>query len=128
MIKILLADDEASVLEIMARKVSGAGYEVITAVDGAQAWAKIESENPDVIVLDLTMPIMDGLEVLRRVRESDAGKKWRPVIIISALSEMQNLRKGFDLEADHYLTKPCRIEDVVKTIRLMVALIPMRNS
>ena len=126
-IKVLLADDEEGTLEIMAKRVSSAGYEAITALDGKKAWEKIESENPDVVVLDLTMPKMDGWEVLRRVREHDTGKKWRPVIIVSALSEMQNVRKGFDLEADHYLAKPCRIEDIIKAIRLMVSLIPMRN-
>ena len=127
-IKVLLADDEASILDIMAKKVGSVGYDVIAAKDGEEAWKKIVSESPDVIVLDLTMPKMDGWEVLRELRTNPPSKKWQPVIIVSALREMQNLQRGFDLEADHYLTKPCRIEDVIKAIRLMVALIPLRNA
>jgi len=126
-ITVLLADDETSVLEIMARQVAMAGYNVISAGDGQEALDKIKSGDPDVILLDLTMPKLDGLDVLKQVREADAGKKWRPVIIISGQGELQNMRKGFDCEADHYLTKPCRIEDIIKAIRQMAALIPMRN-
>ena len=126
-IKVLLADDEESILEIMAGKVRGAGYDVITAVDGEDAWAKIQSENPDIIVLDLTMPKMDGWEVLRQVRSNPTSKKWQPVIIVSALGDVDHVQKGLELQADHYLTKPCRIEDIIKAIRLMVSLIPLRN-
>ena len=126
-IKVLLADDEDTVAEIMAQKVAGAGYEVVIARDGEEALAKIKTENPDVILLDLTMPKMDGWQVLRQLRANPPSSKWQPVIIISGLDEMHNMQKGFDLEADHYLTKPCRMEDVIKAIRLMVSLIPVRN-
>ena len=126
-IKVLLADDEDSILQIMARKVALSGYAVVTARDGQEAWEKIKSESPDVIVLDLTMPKMDGWEVLRQLRSNPPSKKWQPVIIVSALNEMHNVQRGLDLEVDHYLTKPCRIEDIIKAIRLMVSLIPMRN-
>ncbi len=127
-IKILMADDEATVLEIMARKVASAGYEVVTASNGKQAWEKIQSENPDVVLLDLTMPVMDGFAVLSQLRTNPPSQKWIPVIIISALDEMHNMQKGFDLEADHYLVKPCHIEDVLKAIKLMISLIPLRDS
>ena len=126
-IKVLLADDEESIAQIMAQRVAGAGYDVVTACDGQDAWAKINSENPDVIVLDLIMPRMDGWEVLRRLRAEPPTPKWQPVIIVSALDEMSNVQKGFTMQADHYLTKPCRMEDVIKAIRLMVSLIPIRN-
>ncbi|MBI4309043.1 MAG: response regulator [Candidatus Omnitrophica bacterium] len=123
-IKVLLADDEGSVLQIMAQKTAGAGYGVVTACDGQEAWAKIKSENPDVIILDLIMPKMDGWEVLRRLRAQPPSPKWQPVIIVSALDELSDVQKGLTLQADHYLTKPCRMEDVIKAIRLMVSLIP----
>ncbi len=127
-IKVLMADDEEAILEIMAKKVAAQGYQVITARDGQEAWDKITTQTPDIILLDLTMPNMDGWEVLSRLRANPSGKKWQPVIIISALGEVDSVRKGFELEADHYLTKPCRIEDILKAIRLMVALIPQRNN
>ena len=127
-IKVLIADDEDAILEIMAKKVAMQGYAVVTARDGQEAWQKIVSEDPDVIILDITMPKMDGWSILHKLRSEPPTKKWQPVIIVSALGEVANIQKGLDLEADHYLTKPCRIEDVLKGIRLMVSLIPMRNT
>ena len=127
-VKILLADDEAVILEIMARKVASQGYEVITAKDGQEAWDRIVSDNPDIIILDLNMPNMDGWEVLTKLRQNPPTKKWQPVIIVSAQNELGDFKKGVDLEADHYLAKPCPIENVLKAIRLMVSLIPQRNN
>jgi DNA-binding response OmpR family regulator len=127
-IKILIADDEAVVLEIMARKIASQGYEVITAPDGQVAWNKIISELPDIIILDLDMPKMDGWAVLSRLRQNPPTKSWQPVIIVSAHNELESFKKGINLEADHYLTKPCPIEDIVKSIRLMLSLIPQRST
>ncbi len=126
-IKVLIADDEEAILGIMANKVAAQDYTVVTARDGQEAWDKIVSENPDVIILDIVMPKMDGWSVLHKLRSEPPSKKWQPVIIVSALGEMEHVQKGLDLEADHYLTKPCRIEDVLKGIRLMVSLIPVRD-
>lgn len=126
-IKILMADDEPAVLEIMAFKVNAAGYDVITASDGKTAWERIQSENPDLVILDLIMPYMDGFAVLSQLRNHPPSKKWIPVIIISTSDEIQHIQKSFDLQADHYLIKPCRMEDVLKAIKLMVSLIPLRN-
>ena len=126
-IKILIADDEDVVLEIMARKIASQDYEVITAKDGQEAWDKIVSDVPDIIILDLNMPKMSGWAVLSLLRQSPPTKRWQPVIIISAQNELESFQKGVNLEADHYLTKPCQIEDILKAIRLMLALIPQRN-
>ncbi len=126
-LKILIADDEPTILEIMAKKVAQSGFEVITAVDGEDAWEKIVSLNPDVILLDITMPRLDGWGVVRRLRSQPPSKKWQPIIIVSALSEMSHIQKGFDLEADHYLTKPCRMDDIIRGIKSMANLIPMRR-
>ena len=126
--KILIADDEPEVLDVMAKRIGREGYLVVTAGDGQEAWEKIQSENPDVILLDLTMPLMNGLEVLRNLREHPPTSKWQPVIIISALNELKDIEDGLSLDADHYLTKPCEIEDILKGIRLMLSLIPQRKS
>lgn len=126
-IKILIADDEEVVLEIMARKIASQGYEVVTAKDGQEAWDKIVSEVPDIIILDLNMPKMNGWAVLSLLRQNPPTKRWQPVIIVSAQNELESFQKGVNLEADHYLTKPCQIEDILKAIRLMLALIPQRN-
>ena len=126
--KVLMADDGKDVLEIMSKKIRMEGYEVITAGDGLQAWDLIVSESPDIILLDLTMPGMDGFAVLKKLREHPPSEKWQPVIIVSGLNELADMLKGFSLEADHYLTKPCRIDEILKAIRLMISLIPQRKS
>ena len=127
-IKVLLADDEKDVLEIMAKKIAKEGYTVVTAKDGQEAWEKIKSESPDVILLDLTMPKMDGFEVLKNLRENPPSDKWQPVIIVSARRELEDMQKGLSMEADHYITKPCNMTDIIKGIKLMISLIPQRKS
>src|SRR3989338_3688597 len=127
-VKVLIADDEKDILDVMKKKIEAAGYSVVAAKDGEEAWEKIRSESPDVIVLDLTMPKMDGLTVLKNLRENPPSAKWQPVIIVSARGELEDMKKGFALEADHYITKPCDMEAVLKGIRLMVSLIPQRKS
>jgi len=124
--KILIADDEAVVLEILAKRLVQAGYEVVSAHDGEEAWKKIQSDSPDVIVLDLTMPKKDGLEILKVLR-ANPSKKYQPVIIVSGRKELEDLQKGYELEADHYLVKPCNVEDILKAVKLMIALIPRRQ-
>ena len=126
-VKVLMADDEPEILNIMAKKVTLAGFSVITAGDGEEAWEKIQNESPDVIVLDLTMPKMDGFTVLKNLREKPPKNKWQPVIIVSARAELIDMQKGFSLEADHYISKPCSIDDILKGIRLMMSLIPQRK-
>ena len=127
-IKVLIADDEADVRTVMAKKVSQAGYEVTTAVDGQDAWDKIVAVSPDVILLDLMMPRMDGFTILKKLREGPPSKKWQPVIIVSGRGELADMQQGFALEADHYITKPCPIEDILRGIELMVNLIPQRKT
>ena len=128
LIKVLIADDEPAVLEIMAHKLSSSDFQVITAKDGLEAWEKIQSQAPDIVLLDLVMPGLDGFEVLSQLRKNPPSTKWIPVIIISANDEVKNMQRTFELQADHYLTKPCTIKDILKAIRLMISLIPLRNS
>lgn len=127
-LKVLMADDEPDVLGVMAKRIKSAGYQVITAVDGEEAWDKIVAEDPDIILLDLTMPKLEGFEVLKRLREKPPTKKWQPVIIVSGREELKDIQQGFSLEADHYLTKPCNMDDVLNAIRLMAKLIPQRKG
>lgn len=127
-IKVLIADDEADILEVMARKIQAAGFDVVTASDGEIAWAKIRAVAPDILVLDLTMPKLDGFEVLRKLRQSPPNNKWVPVIIVSALGDVKDLQRGMELQADHYLVKPCPVEEILKGIRLMLALAPHRRA
>lgn len=126
--KILIADDEPDILEFMGKAVIRAGYQVVTARDGDEAWAKIQSENPDVILLDINMPQKNGFEVLELLRTNPPSDKWQPVIIVSARNELEDMQKGLSMDADHYITKPCQLEDVVQAIKLMISLIPNHKS
>ncbi len=122
-IKILMADDEIETLDVMARSVEREGYAVVRASNGQEAWDKIKKEDPDIILLDLIMPDMHGLTILRKLRENPLPLKWQPVVIISALGELEDVKKGFSLEADHYISKPCDMSTVLKAIRMMHELI-----
>jgi len=127
-LKILMADDEIEILKIMAKKIAQEGFDVVTALDGQEAWEKIQTETPDVILLDLNMPKMNGFEVLKALRDYPSSDKWQPVIIISTRGELEDIQKGLSLEAEHYLVKPCSIDNILKAIQLVIKLIPHHKS
>lgn len=123
--KILVVDDEHDAADAIKNRLIREGYEAVTAYDGQEALEKIKDENPDIILLDLMMPKLNGFEVLKELREKFKDK-WRPVIIVSAQDEIASLEKCYGMEADHYLTKPCDIEYILRGIRIMISLIPAR--
>ena len=127
-IKVLLADDEKDIVDLVKVSLVKEDYEVITAEDGQEALDKIRSEDPDIILLDLTMPKKGGFDVLKEVRENPTTNKWQPIIIISASGELDDIQKGYSLEADHYITKPCTAVDIIKSIKLMINLMPQRKT
>jgi two-component system KDP operon response regulator KdpE len=112
--KILVADDELSILRTLTRNLSRHGYEVITAADGEEALAQIEENLPDLIILDIIMPGMNGLEVCRRVRE------WSqvPIIVLSAVGQERQKVEALDLGADDYLTKPFGMDELLARVRV----------
>src|SRR3989338_4509426 len=123
--RILVVDDEKETVETLRGILLKNGYEVSTAFDGEEALKKIEDDNPDVILLDLIMPKLNGYDTLKEIREKH-NDKWRPVIIISAKTELESVQKCYNLEADHYLTKPCSIDNILHEIETMISLIPSR--
>lgn len=123
--KLLLVDDDKDTVEVLQKRLQNEGYSVVVAFDGQEALIKIKEENPDIILLDLMLPKRNGFEVLRVVREKYKDK-WRPIIIISAKTELASLKECYDLEADYYLTKPCTMENILQGVKTMVSLIPLR--
>ncbi len=99
---ILVADDEASIRRILETRLKMIGYEVITASDGEEAIAMFNKHNPDLIVLDVMMPKLDGYGVTREVRRTSDV----PIIILTALSDVSERITGLELGADDYVTKP----------------------
>ena len=125
--KILVVDDDRDIVETLKNRLEKENYEVAVAFDGEEAITKIKEVNPDIVLLDLVMPKINGFEVLKEIREK-YKEKWRPVIIVSAQDDLESFRKSYSLEADHYLTKPCTMEHILSGIRTMISLIPLRDN
>ncbi len=103
--KILAVDDERHIVRLIQVNLERAGYQVITAFDGREALKKIEEERPDLVVLDVMMPFMDGLETLKRIRANPMTNRT-PVIMLTAKAQDQDIFTGYSSGADIYLTKP----------------------
>ena len=125
--KILVVDDDSDAMEFLVKGLLRNGYEVVSACDGEEALAKIKTDDPDVILLDLVMPKLNGVEVLREVRRK-FNDKWRQVIIVSAKTELESFKQCYGLDADHYLTKPCNMDNILRGIETMLSLIPLRKQ
>jgi len=102
--KILLIEDDKFLGKIINKKLLKEGYTVIRATDGEQGVLKVEEQNPDLILLDIVLPEMNGFEVLAKLKSSPALAKI-PVIILSNLGAKDEIKKGLDLGADDYLVK-----------------------
>src|SRR5512139_2209435 len=103
--KILIVDDEPFNVDYLEQELEEADYETIAAVDGQDALDKVHSETPDLVLLDIMMPVMDGFEVLSRLK-TDPDTRDIPVIVISASNNLSSVVRGIQLGADDYLPKP----------------------
>ncbi|MGF1493562.1 MAG: response regulator transcription factor RpaB [Microcoleaceae cyanobacterium] len=100
--KILIADDESAIRRILSTRLSMVGYQVVAAADGIEAIEKFESDNPDLVVLDVMMPRLNGYGVCQKIREFSNV----PIIMLTALGDVADRVTGLELGADDYLTKP----------------------
>ena len=114
--RILLAEDEVTLRDFIRRNLHARGFEVIEANNGLEAVALWERENPHLLILDIMMPRMDGLEVCRRVREHSAV----PIIVLTALDDESDKVAALDLGADDYLTKPFGVEELLARVRAVL--------
>jgi two-component system alkaline phosphatase synthesis response regulator PhoP/two-component system response regulator VicR len=103
--KILAVDDERHIVRLVEVNLQRAGYEVVTAYDGREALEKVKSENPDLVVLDVMMPYMDGFEVLKNLK-ADPSTAEIPVIMLTAKAQDADVFRGWQSGVDCYLTKP----------------------
>src|SRR5213082_1691345 len=111
--RILLAEDEVALRDFVSRNLRARGFEVLEASNGLEALAVWEREDPHLLILDIMMPRMDGLEVCRRVREYSAV----PIIVLTALDAESDKVAALDLGADDYLTKPFGVEELLSRVR-----------
>lgn len=114
--RILLAEDEEPLRDFIGRNLRARGFEVLEASNGLEAMAMWQRENPHLLILDIMMPRMDGLEVCRRVREHSAV----PIIVLTALDAEHDKVTALDLGADDYLTKPFGVEELLARVRAVL--------
>jgi len=117
--KILVVDDEPNLLRLISYSFAVEGYDVITAERGSDALKKARMEQPDVIVLDVMLPDMNGLEVCRQLR-ANRETAHLPIMILSIRSEIQDKIRGFKAGADGYLTKPVDSDELVARIEALL--------
>ncbi len=113
---ILVAEDEAALRDFIIRNLRVRGFEVVEAGNGLEAMAQWEREQPDLLILDVMMPRMDGLEVCKRVREQSTV----PIIVLTALDAESDKVAALDLGADDYLTKPFGVEELLARVRAVL--------
>lgn len=109
--KILIAEDEPLILQTLELKLKKEGYEVVGCPDGLDAIQKIDAEQPDLVITDIMMPYMSGLEVVRKVKQDGMGKSI-PVIVLSTMGQESIVEEAFELGADDYLKKPFSLSEL----------------
>jgi len=117
MTKLLVAEDDRQVREALERILGFEGYEVVSVNDGAAALQAIDTAEPDAIVLDVMMPLVDGLDVCRRLR---ARGDRTPVLMLTARDEVTDRVAGLDAGADDYLPKPFALEELLARLRALL--------
>jgi DNA-binding response OmpR family regulator len=113
---VLLVEDEVELARIVARELQSAGFEVHQVGDGESALQSLATETPDIVVLDWMLPGIDGLEVLRRLRQTSA----LPVLMLTARSEEVDRVVGLEVGADDYLTKPFGVRELIARVRALL--------
>jgi DNA-binding response OmpR family regulator len=114
--KILLVDDADTILMMERMILNRGGYELITAKDGQEAVAKAVTERPDLILLDIVMPRMNGFEALKQLRSQEATKAI-PIMMVTTRGEEENVETGFASGCDDYITKPLNGSEVLAKVR-----------
>jgi len=126
-LKVLAVDDTATNRQILQVFLSKLGYQVLTADNGATAVEVFSREHPDLILMDVMMPVMDGYEATRRIKQI-AGEHWVPIIFLSALSKDENLVAGMDAGGDDYLAKPINFVVLDAKLRSFSRTLHMQRS
>jgi len=114
--KILVVDDEPPIVRLMEFILAREGYEMVVAVNGQEALLQVTAHKPDLILLDIMMPRIDGYEVARKLR-ADPKFCHIPIIMLSAKAQDEDVRKGIDVGVNEYITKPFSPQHLVTAVR-----------
>lgn len=119
-LKVLVCDDERHIVRLIQVNLERQGYNVVTAFDGKDGLEKIRAEKPDLVVLDVMMPYMDGFEVLKTIRKEPETEAL-PVIMLTAKAQDKDVFEGYHYGADMYLTKPFNPMELVTFVKRIAA-------
>lgn len=114
--KILLVDDHPDIVRLLQISLRGEGHEILTASDGAQALERVQADRPDLIILDVVMPEIDGWRVLNRIK-TDPELRHTVVVMLTVKDHPQDVALGLDIGADFYLGKPFSPRDVISLVQ-----------
>lgn len=109
--KILIVDDNQEIIDLISYQFRSKGYQVISALNGQEALAKVYQEHPDLILLDIMMPMIDGYEICNTLKTNEETKHI-PVILVTVKGNESDIEKGFEVRADGYVVKPFEIEEL----------------
>src|SRR5216684_3862072 len=119
--RILAVDDNPTNLEILRVRLNAQGYEVVTAVDGEAALVQVRELEPDLVLLDVMMPKLDGISVLKQLKQ-DTTLRFIPVILVTAKADTDDVVKGLEAGGDDYLTKPFEHAALVARVRSLLRI------
>lgn len=117
--RIMIVEDEESLLKLESILLTAKGYCVTGAMDGESALREISSHKPDLVVLDIMLPFLDGFEVCRRIKENPETSSI-PVVMLTARKNSQDRARGLEAGADAYITKPFKSVQVIETIESLL--------
>lgn len=119
MSKILVIDDDISILELVKVNLELMGHDVITSPDGIHGYALVKQEVPDLVILDVMMPDVDGFTVAQRIRQNESTKEL-PILMLTALGMLQDKVQGFNSGVDDYLVKPFELEELKVRVKALL--------
>jgi two-component system chemotaxis response regulator CheY len=117
--KVMTVDDSASVRQMVSFTLRDAGYDVVEAVDGIDALDKLNGDPVDMVIADINMPNLDGIELVRKVRE-DQSRKFIPIILLTTEAQMEKREEGKAAGATGWIVKPFKPEQLVSTVKKVI--------
>lgn len=125
--RVLVVDDHPLMVQLIQETLEREGFSVLSAQNGAECLRVVAQERPDLVILDVNMPIMDGFQVLRALRLKHATRGL-PVVMLTVRNTQTDMLAGLMKGADEYLTKPCRMEDLVAAVKRNLSAPALREG
>ena len=125
--RILVVDDEPDIVKTVAKAIRRQGFDVVSAADGEEALERVKDSHPDLVILDIQMPKLDGIAVLQKIK-GDPQTTSLPVIMLTAKAGDEDMFKGYKYGANYYIPKPFKIAEVLDGIKMMFESIEEEKS